>query len=63
MAKAELTMKINIEGALQKELIKVVEKMNKDHGLMIKDIDFHWASEMSGQSRVIRCQVTSDYIA
>lgn len=62
MAKLEeLTVQINVEGLLQKELIKVVEKMNEDHGVVIEDIKFSWVQVLDMGSKVTQCQVRSSY--
>ena len=57
----ELTVQINVEGLLQKELIKVVEKMNEDHGVMIEDINLEWMRTVDGKGKVVQCQVRSNY--
>lgn len=62
MAKLEeLTIQLNIEGALQKELIKVVEKIRDDHGVIIENIDFHWLNKIGGKGQVLSCQIKSSY--
>ena len=59
----ELTVTVNVEGLLQKELIKVVESIQKEHGLMIDDISFQWVLSIDGTANVVRCETRNSYTA
>jgi len=64
MAKIKpITVQVNVEGLLQKELIKVVEKIQKDHDLMIDNINFQWSKSTNGIAKVVRCETRNSYEA
>ena len=63
MAKVEkLTVQVNIEAVMQKELIKVINKVHVDHGLMINAIDFDWITTIDGKAQITSCNTTSTYV-
>ena len=64
MAKLEdVTVQINIEGLLQKELSKVVQGIFDEHKVMIESIDFQWQATTGGDALITRCETRSVYNA
>ncbi len=57
----KLTVRVNVEGLLQKELVKVVEKMHEDHGVMVENIDLNWVKMEDGKGKLTDCRVRSNY--
>jgi hypothetical protein len=56
-----LTIKVSVESILQKEIIDVVEKIHRDHGLKIDAIEFTWANCVGGESSVVKVETVSSY--
>ena len=61
MASSEITLKVNVEGLLQKELTRIVSKINDDHGIMLENISFEWVKMSNGRGNIISCKTESTY--
>ena len=57
----EITVQVNVEGLLQKELTKVINKIYEDHDVMIESIDFEWIKMASGLGKIASCKTRSKY--
>lgn len=57
----EITVQVNVEGLLQQELVKFINRVHKDHGVMIESIDFEWVKKGDGSGKVISCKIHSNY--
>ena len=53
---------ISIETVVQKELMKVAEKVYKEHGLVISDISFNWNTTIDGEYILLGCETRSSTI-
>jgi len=59
MAKVEI--EISVEAVFQKAIIEVVEKIQKDHGVIIESLRFDWIETTDGSAKVISCETGSKY--
>ena len=55
----KLEIECSIEAVVQKELMKVAEKIYKDHGLIISDISFEWLIRIGDESTLLGCETRS----
>ena len=58
----ELTVQISVESIFQKKLIEVVENIEAEHGIKISEIGFDWVDLRPTNSKVIRCNITSELL-
>lgn len=62
MAKVDdIKIEVSIESIFQKEICEVVDKIAKEHGIMIQSVDFDWQDVVGGGSFVIGCETITAF--
>lgn len=62
MADGNIKVTIDVNTLFQKELVRVIQTLYEEHGVMVTAIDLEWSRMSDGTSRITSCETKTEFM-